>query len=141
MGRLTHIWLTALILASGERCFADAHEPVTRSHVVVCVSESSGPWTVIGMGTLTKSQDGPRTDYHLEVGEHHFYWYIAHLSDRTIEITGPVVLMETLAPELAARAGRGPGAIDKWHHEVPVTGEIRERIGTVSLAVRLGSSC
>ena len=125
--------LAALSLLASTVCFSGEATVTSRSPIVVCASESGGPWKVITEGFLIQSTIDDWTEYRIETPEHTFSW-----------ITGrstPGSLVAVLFPYGSRTTPRGPRAVGGHHpfRQSVEDGEIRERAGSIALTV--GPSC
>jgi hypothetical protein len=117
-------------------CFPGEAAVTSRSAIVVCASESGGPWKVIAEGFLIRSTTADRTDYRIETPEHTFSWTMG----RPI----PGSLVRAFFPYGSRTTPRGPVAVDElsshpFRQSFDANGEIRERAGSIALTV--GPSC
>ena len=128
--------LAAVSLGVSSVCFSGEATVTSRSAIVVCASESGGPWKVIAEGFLIRSTTANHTNFRIETPEHTFSW--------TEGRPPPGSLIRAFFPYGSRRTPRGPVALDEPRpvpdrQSVDANGEIRERAGSIALTV--GPSC
>ena len=123
--------LAALSLLVSFVCFSGEATVTSRSPIVVCASESGGPWKVIAEGFLIRSTVIYGTEYRIETPEHTFSW--------TEGRPTPGSLVGAFFPYGSRTTPRGPLAVDELpqntFRQSIEDGEIRERAGSIAMTV------
>ena len=123
--------LATFSLLASTICFAGEATVTSRSPIVVCASESGGPWKVIAEGFLFRSTVNYWTEYRIEIPEHTFSW--------TEGRSSPGSLVGAFFPYGSRTTPRGPVAADQLPHRTfrqsVEDGEIRERAGSIAMTV------